>query len=202
MTESQKNRRRQFLVDKPFQFRTAFGGLPYILGVAAIMAVPLFKMMGTIELLLIGQEPELRESYEALRFNTLALLLVFVTVIIAVWMVAAIWRSHKVAGPMVNITRHIHDIAAGKFDGQIRLRSGDELQALAGALNGMIESLRERDQTIKAGILGHVASVRTELERSDPRAAREALQDLARAIEQAYGAPASTAAEVEDLVHR
>lgn len=202
MPNPRPHKRRQFLVDKAFQFRVAFGGLPYILGVAAIVAVPLFKMMGTIEMLLIGQEPELLTAYESLRFNTLALLILFLTAIVVVWTVAAIWRSHKVAGPIVNITRHIHDIAAGKFDGRIRLRSGDELQALASALNGMIDGLRERDHTIRTGILNRVKEALGELERSNsPRGANEALRKLAAAVEQAYGNAGAPQDEVEDLAH-
>lgn len=195
------SRRRQIVVDRGFQYRAAVVGVIYIVAVAVIIAVPTLRMMEALDSLLPGQGEELRAAFEAQRLNAIVLFGVFLSGLIAFWILFTLWRTHKVAGPIVKITRRIHDIGAGKFDETLQLRSGDELQALANGLNTMAESLNERDQTIKAGILSRIKDAENEAQRAaSPQATLDALRRLADAIARAYEPATSSDSEVEDLV--
>lgn len=49
--------------------------------------------------------------------------------------------SHRVYGPLIPIVRHIRKLAEGDYASRVRLRKGDELEEVAGALNELAEKL-------------------------------------------------------------
>ncbi len=59
---------------------------------------------------------------------------------------AGIVVTHKVAGPLFKMKRHLADIAAGNFATPGSLRKGDELVDFFQALRDMIDSLRGRTE--------------------------------------------------------
>jgi nitrogen fixation/metabolism regulation signal transduction histidine kinase len=192
------HRRRTIVVDRSFQYKAAIVGVLYILAVALVLAVPLYKTMDSVDALLLEQGEDLQQAYHSQRTNAIALGALFVGGLIVSWTLFSLWRTHRVAGPVVKITRHIHDIAAGHFDDPVALRSGDELQALADALNAMARGLKERDQTILAGIQNQIDIARSELASGH---SPEALDRLARAVREAFSAPDGDANdEVENLM--
>lgn len=58
--------------------------------------------------------------------------------------VAGIVVTHKVAGPIFKMKRHLRDVAAGKLDVPWGLRKGDELVEFFEVLREMIQSLRQK----------------------------------------------------------
>ena len=64
----------------------------------------------------------------------------FITVLFTV-----IFRmTHRVYGPLVSIERFVAQMAAGKYNRRVVIRSGDELQRLVSRLNDMAASLEKR----------------------------------------------------------
>jgi signal transduction histidine kinase len=57
----------------------------------------------------------------------------------------AIWVTHKFVGPQVALRRHIASLAAGDYQAVCRLRSGDELESVAVALNDLARELRRKN---------------------------------------------------------
>jgi methyl-accepting chemotaxis protein len=101
--------------------------------------------------------------------------------ILGAWTVFSLWRTHKIAGPLVKITRYIHQFATGNFKDRIELRTGDQMQALARALNNMAGSLEERDRAIREETLDQIEAVRCSL--LDTPSAERAIQTLERLSE-------------------
>jgi HAMP domain-containing protein len=57
--------------------------------------------------------------------------------------------SHKIYGPLVPMLRHVRNLQEGSYSSRVKLREGDELEDLAGALNELAEKLEGREK--KAG---------------------------------------------------
>jgi methyl-accepting chemotaxis protein len=55
----------------------------------------------------------------------------------------AIFLSHRIAGPLYRLERHLQDIGAGKEPAPVKFRKGDLYQPLADACNKVIEQLRD-----------------------------------------------------------
>jgi methyl-accepting chemotaxis protein len=178
-------RRTRIVVDKGFQIRTTLGGIVYILAVAVFLGFPLVEMMGHIDTLLQGRPEDLATFYKTQKAFTIASTALFVVGILGAWTVFSLWRTHKIAGPLVKITRYVHQFATGNFGDRIVLRDRDQLQALATALNNMARSLQERDEAIQADIVDHVERARRRL--YDTPGAEEGLEALERLSETVNG---------------
>jgi methyl-accepting chemotaxis protein len=55
-----------------------------------------------------------------------------------------IFFSHKLAGPVYRFERVCHELIEGNYNQQVVLRRGDEMQNLAGLLNEMMATTRQR----------------------------------------------------------
>jgi len=60
---------------------------------------------------------------------------------------AAIFLSHRVAGPLYRLQRHLEDVGSGKDPVDVRLRKGDLFQSLAEACNKVMARLRGATST-------------------------------------------------------
>jgi methyl-accepting chemotaxis protein len=180
-------RRRRIVVDRRFQVGTTVIGLVYIAAVAVFLTVPLFEMMKHVDVLLGNHSDELVAFYKAQQRSTTVTFLLFMVGIFGGWTVFSLWRTHKIAGPLVKITRYVHQFATGNFKDRIELRAGDQMQALARALTDMAASLEERDRVIRQETLDQIEAVRSSL-LDTPSAERavQALERLAEGIGRSY----------------
>ncbi len=180
-------RRRTIVVDRKFQVGTTVAGLIYIAAVAIFLTVPLFEMMKHVDVLLGSHSDELVAFYKAQQKSTTISFILFMVGILGGWTVFSLWRTHKIAGPLVKITRYVHQFATGNFKDRIELRTGDQMQALARALNDMAGSLEERDEAIRKETLEEIDAVRNAL-LDTPSAERaiQALERLSEGINQSY----------------
>jgi methyl-accepting chemotaxis protein len=174
-------RRRKLVVDRRFQYGTTILGIAYIVAIAVFITVPLLELMQQIDTLAEGQGEELAHFYKSQQRYTFASVALFFFGIMGAWTAFSLWRTHKVAGPLVKITRYVHQFATGNFDDHIVLRDKDQLRALASALNDMATSLGERDRTLRQEILGQIEAVRSSL--YDTPGAERAIQTLDRLAE-------------------
>jgi methyl-accepting chemotaxis protein len=57
----------------------------------------------------------------------------------------AVFTTHRLAGPLVEIRRALEEVEAGHLDRELRFRREDEhLRAIETSFNGMLASLRQR----------------------------------------------------------
>ena len=57
-----------------------------------------------------------------------------------------IWITHKFVGPQVALRRHIGRLKEGDYSSTCQLRSGDELESVATALNELARELESKQQ--------------------------------------------------------
>jgi methyl-accepting chemotaxis protein len=62
---------------------------------------------------------------------------------VALFNVTAVLLSHRIAGPLYRLQRHLEDVGAGKEPADVKFRNGDFYQHLAEACNKVMARLRE-----------------------------------------------------------
>ena len=180
-------RRRKIIVDRSYQFKTTLVGIVYIAAAAAFLAIPLFNMMRHIDTLLEGHPGDLAGFYQSQKAYAIASSALFIAATLGAWTLFSLWKTHKIAGPLVKITRFVHQFGAGRFRERIVLRDKDQLHALAGALNDMASSLEQRDQAIQNEVLDQIEAIRCTLNEtgSTDQAAR-ALDRLSEGVTHSF----------------
>ncbi|MFQ5512377.1 MAG: HAMP domain-containing protein [Candidatus Krumholzibacteriia bacterium] len=179
-----RGRRRTVVVDKRFQYDATVIGVVYILAAAFCLSLPIINLMRSMNLVLASQSPDMIAIYHAQHRYTVLALVGFLAGLLTLWIAFSIWRTHRVAGPVVKITHHMHQLAAGDMAGRIRLRAKDELKALAESFNQMAESLEGRERTIRLRIDQGIENARCKLDGSAP--AGDALNRLSAEVSQAF----------------
>lgn len=144
-------RRRQFLVNRNFQFR-------YI----ALLMLQMSAVLASIGLLVYGHvtrtvnvalkmpfvqgvsnAPLVADMADSLHgFYGRSILLLAVTSVIL--MVFGLLGSHRLAGPMVKLEAHLNRLADGDFSQRITFRRNDFLDEFADGINRTVDSIVER----------------------------------------------------------
>src|SRR5206468_4748451 len=81
-------------------------------------------------------------AQRAADFDRLCLLIGIIQ--FALFNAAAIFLSHRIAGPLYRLERHLEGVAEGKEPTDVKFRKGDFYQHLAEACNKVMARLRER----------------------------------------------------------
>ncbi len=144
MPASNKIKRRQWVVNRPLQFRFVKALVLVlcsmaVLSVAAVYVAVWFSV-SSFELTNNQLITSLLKSICWLIFLELLLILPFV-----VWW--GIRLSHRVAGPLYRFHAALTRMANGQYDVTVKLRAGDELQEFADLINALAASLRNRRST-------------------------------------------------------
>ena len=80
----------------------------------------------------------------AQREQTFLLMCLLIGVIqFAIFNATAIFLSHRIAGPLYRLERHLHEVGEGKEPKDVKFRKGDLYQHLAEACNKVMARLRE-----------------------------------------------------------
>ena len=139
------NRRRQWIVNRPFQWRFVQAFLLVICGVALLILggvyLALWITLSTFEL---QHDPITVQLFKNVALFVSLELLVCSPLLIWIlgWM--CIMFTHKVAGPLVRILHAMKQMSQGRFDIQVRLRKGDALDELAEVVNQLASFLKSR----------------------------------------------------------
>lgn len=136
---SRPYRRRQLIVDRPFQFR--FVGTMVLFFCALIVLT-----LGAIYVALWGT----LYTFELLHDETVVALCTTAGLVLAlelllltpplVWV--GVLLTHKVVGPLVRIRAALAQLEAGHYEIHVTLRKGDQLLELADDINRLAASLR------------------------------------------------------------
>ncbi len=148
MTSTENRRRlRNFLLDKPVQYRY---GLYFFLVSVMAAVVSQVLMLRSAETLVLGTlsaggvDPSIVESFGAAPLRLLGLLtLVLLPALALVSVVLAIFLTHRFLGPQVAIKRHVEELLDGNYESVCRLRKHDELSEIAAGLNRLAAAMRD-----------------------------------------------------------
>jgi len=178
-------RRRQIIVDKPFQWRATLVGMTYMIAISMVVAIPLVATMRANGVLFAGRDEMLDLYQTQQRFFALSLF-VFTVGVTGAWTIFNLWRTQRIAGPVVKMTRFLHNVGSGDFGERVQLRSKDEFQGLAGAINGMVESLEARDDEMRRDLLdiAHSGSMDRLVDYANNRLSADAHDSASVEIEQ------------------
>ena len=142
-------RRRQYLIDKKYQFRFVLSGAVYIAAIVVCLSLPFMPLINSLNALLLDVPPEVSHMVRRQQ-NWVILTFVLCSVwLITAWIIFAILRTHKIAGPVYNIVQLSKRVTAGDVNARVRLRNGDDLQLVAKGINDMLDSLQKREETAK-----------------------------------------------------
>jgi HAMP domain-containing protein len=159
-------RRSKIIVDKRFQWGSTLVGLLYILGIALFVTIPFVYLLRATHGLLAGSSEELTGSFARLQTVTTLAFCAFLVLISMAWIQFSLRRSHKIAGPIINIARIIDEFSKGNFSVTVNLRKHDELKAIAGSLNRMAEKLQARERTLNKRLHDRIQAAKEEVLKS------------------------------------
>jgi signal transduction histidine kinase len=149
-TGRERRRLRNLVQDPRVQYRYAL----YFFGFAVVAAVinqmfmvRAFRAILMQALLGTNIDPAVLDIAVAVPLQALALRMTLMYPILGMVCAAfAIWVTHKFVGPQVALRRHIHNLAEGNYDSVCHLRTGDELESVAVALNELADELRRKSE--------------------------------------------------------
>lgn len=150
MTTRLGERRKNYFIKKEFQrnFILKFCGLVILASLisgAIIYAVSRSTVTTTFE----NSRLSIRSTADYILPTLLLTSIVVVALIGVATIVVTLFTSHRIAGPLYRIEKDVEEIAAGNLTMRFRLRTGDEIKALAVSLDVMAHNLREHIATIK-----------------------------------------------------
>jgi hypothetical protein len=175
---------RNYLLDAGLQVRyTAFiiavaifltAGLGYKIYEATRATSTVIVMTGMVDPSITGElEQQFRANDRIVLFGIIGFGVLLVVSIFA----SGIWITHKVAGPLYNMSRICGRVRDNKLSPSLRaLRKGDELQEFYSSFREMYEALRAR----VGGDIQSLAAAITALESVNPKppGLQQALDDL------------------------
>ena len=180
MDEIKKKRRIHYLVKRKFQLEYVAVALVLMFVVTAVFVFTAYRS---------GWVPLVEKLSAVYPQGMLAPILKMVTLQMAIRflllapiiIIASIYLSHKVAGPLARIEDDIREIAGGDLEVRIGVRKGDEVKGLAQAINQVTENMRQMVRDNRGSV----------------EKALEALKDLREQLQQRVESP-----EVFDLINR
>lgn len=98
----------------------------------------------------------------------------------AIVAVAGIVVTHKIAGPMFSLVRHMRAVQTGRLPGQMKIRTNDDMKYLIRNFNDLLEYLTQTAQADKL----KVDAIVGKLDAGDKGPALDAARQLAHELEQ------------------
>lgn len=130
-----------FLTGNPFQLRAILICIAYLLTVIILVAAILFYP--SIHNLLSDQQIEQR-YLEAQLFLFMLKRLLLVLPVLFFFLMHLVVLTHRICGPLVNITNTLKKIADGDLSARVTIRRRDFLHKEVKALNSMVGSVTAR----------------------------------------------------------
>lgn len=197
-----KNRRRQLIVDKPFQYRL----------IGLLMAIWLANSLFFSIILYYFYDGHILRFYElvprpgiapllsapVLFGIAIAFILVFGLVMLCI---IGLYLSNQIAGPLYRVKMSLNRVSEGDVNFEVHFRDHDFLMDFPGYFNNMLRQLKERG-------VGDVEALKTiETQLSDADKAKTMLRELRERKEQQFGIasekpePAGESEPVSQSVH-
>lgn len=137
-------RRRNYLINKDFQFRYVLKILFSIVVMALIVALTIYYTTWSKIMDAFYHLPEVAGQFAPLFASvnqSLGMLLIIFIVLITIF---SIFLSHRIAGPIYRFEKTLESIIQGDLSLQVNLRKNDEFKYLAEKINLMTNNLRNK----------------------------------------------------------
>lgn len=197
-----KNRRRQLIVDKPFQYRL----------IGLLMAIWLANSLFFSIILYYFYDGHILRFYELVPREGMAPLLsapVLFSIAIAFILmfglvmlcIIGLYLSNQIAGPLYRVKMSLNRVSEGDMNFEVRFRDHDFLMDFPGYFNNMLRRLKERG----VGDVETLKSIESHL--GDTDKVRSLLREFRESKEQRFGVasekpePASQSEPVSQSVH-
>ncbi len=175
-------RRRNYLVDRSYQVRSALVGV-LGMGFLAAFSVALFRLLSFENARdLARQAPLLAHGVPASDGRSVLYVVAVGILFVAAVFVVEILETHKTAGVVYKVTRGLTELEAGRWGTKVTLRRHDNFKEMEEAFNLAARALREKvedDLHGLQGIEGQLRLLARELENGN----REGALVLLRQIE-------------------
>ncbi|MGZ3653510.1 MAG: hypothetical protein ACXVB9_10955 [Bdellovibrionota bacterium] len=136
---------RGFLVRPKQQLRGTLVFVGMCIFFQLLMLIGFRSALDTVITQFAQSNPDLAVQMSAATVSVFRLMVAYVFFLAVVTLVIGIVITHRTYGPLVPILRHVNDLTQRKFNARVHLRTTDELQELASALNLLAETL-EKDR--------------------------------------------------------
>jgi hypothetical protein len=125
-------RRRRKLPKRRLQLK-----LTFIFAGLVVLGLTMQHLLFVKEMTMLAEELPNDGAHvvESVNQLTLTALLATVACIVPITLVVGVLTTFRIAGPIFRLERHLGAIARGEDPGACRLRKGDELKELCGAVN-------------------------------------------------------------------
>jgi len=163
MSQEHTYKRRHFFVKKGYQFRFILKFCLIVLAGTAISSGLLFLFSrGTLTSSFENSRLAIENTAFAILPSLLYINIFTLVVITLATVVAVLFISHKIAGPMFRFEKELEEIGQGDLTKKIHLRKKDQITDMAESLNRMTASLHDK-----------VHAIQTEVERLSQAASKE-----------------------------
>lgn len=154
-TDRERRSVRNLVQDPRVQYRYALYFFGFAVAAAVINQMFMVRAFrGILIQTLLGTtiEPALLQAAVGAPLQALALKMTLMYPILGMVCAAfAIWVTHKFVGPQVALRRHIGRLKDGDYSVVCHLRTGDELESVAAALNELARELeRKQNRELRA----------------------------------------------------
>jgi methyl-accepting chemotaxis protein len=142
MEQKQFYKRKIYIINKNLQLKYLFIIISMIaVSVLAVSFVTFYVIWDNVikEFFFI---PEAAKKLGDIIVRTSEVAAGFTLLLLAIFGVAGIFLSHRVAGPLYRIERVAEEISKGNLDIKVQFRKSDELRTLADSLNNMIDGIK------------------------------------------------------------
>ncbi len=146
-----KHKRRNFFIKKDFQGKLILGYFLFVTGgcLFFVFLLGLFSA-DTLTISYNNHDLQLGQTPLMLLKNTLAAHWVFLVIGGAFLVVASMFITHRIAGPLFRLERALDNMLRGKLDDTIYLRTNDEGKDLAKKLNDFNLDLSQSVKNLQA----------------------------------------------------
>ena len=137
-------RRRRYLVDRRRQLASTLRVAGLILILLILLNGVLAWQNYTQTQKMLTTHPELGEQMKVSNLRHAAITAAISLIMLAMVVVRSIMITHRTAGAVFSVSRHLERIATGHYDGTLRLRADDSIRAIEDPFNKMAGALRRR----------------------------------------------------------
>jgi methyl-accepting chemotaxis protein len=136
-------KRRSLIINPGFQVQAML--LPTLISVATVtgLVISLFLVMQSADAELPAEYGMLKGLWDAAEARWLVSSICGALVFAALMITIGLVETHRAAGAVFKMQRHIHRVAAGDLDARVYLRKGDHFQDVAEDFNRMVDALKD-----------------------------------------------------------
>jgi len=150
-TVDMSNKRKNYFIDKPFQFKfiLQFSLLVMLGGFAAALFL-YYVSRGATSISIVDSRVVVRSTADFLLPVLVQTIVVVFTVTALATIGVTLFVSHKIAGPMYRFKKVLEGVRDGDFSRGFTLRSDDQIKDVADSMNAMIKANCGKIGAIKA----------------------------------------------------